>query len=376
MSRRYSDADLIKILQEKAKKLGRPPKRREVKQNYAVTNHFGSWNQGLVAAGLKPLKKTGLTKHDYKRIILDWAKTHGRTPRQEDFYTNPFFPDPRSICRKWGKSWTNIMLELGLEPNQSRIDREYTEEELFEIFKEEYTKNNPKDKLDYDKKRVWGTPSLNHTIKKTGLEWNDLLKKIGVPSGNLTVYSYTDEELISKLQDIAADLSHTPSIPELEEMGYPYTAAKDHFGSYNNTLAAAGLELNQKTPDVVRESDEELLKMYKDFSRKLGKPATTNDLNRSNEIYNADVFMVRFGNMYNLKIAAGYEAKYRVPKYSMERIRRMLAVEHKKAGHRLTNNEIRKNSNLPALSTILRYFRTTSIAQVWEEVERYLCHSE
>ncbi|WP_413789138.1 homing endonuclease associated repeat-containing protein, partial [Bacillus velezensis] len=45
-NRTYTENDLIEILQQKAKELGRPPKQREVKQWATIRNHFGSFNKG------------------------------------------------------------------------------------------------------------------------------------------------------------------------------------------------------------------------------------------------------------------------------------------------------------------------------------------
>lgn len=54
---KYTDRDLIKILKDKAKELGRTPKRREVYQNQVIRDRFGSWNEALLKANLKILKK-------------------------------------------------------------------------------------------------------------------------------------------------------------------------------------------------------------------------------------------------------------------------------------------------------------------------------
>lgn len=58
MAKKYTDEDLIEILQQKAKELGRPPKTREVRQWGTIINHFGSFDKALEAAGLTPNKKT------------------------------------------------------------------------------------------------------------------------------------------------------------------------------------------------------------------------------------------------------------------------------------------------------------------------------
>ncbi len=61
----------------------------------------------------------------------------------------------------------------------------------------------------------------------------------------------------------------------------------------------------------------------------------------------------------------------RKPKYSRESLMDLLLEEFKKHG-KLTNIEIAKNKNLPAVSTITRAFKTTKMSEVWKEVEAEL----
>ncbi|MED3440147.1 hypothetical protein P4393_11820, partial [Bacillus subtilis] len=52
---KYTREELIQILLEAEKELGRPPKAKEIKQYYAIRNHFGSFNKALEIAGIKPV---------------------------------------------------------------------------------------------------------------------------------------------------------------------------------------------------------------------------------------------------------------------------------------------------------------------------------
>ncbi|WP_411801476.1 homing endonuclease associated repeat-containing protein [Bacillus glycinifermentans] len=54
----YTKEELIEILCQKANELGRSPKFYEVIQRHTVIKYFGSFNEGLIAAGLSPNKKT------------------------------------------------------------------------------------------------------------------------------------------------------------------------------------------------------------------------------------------------------------------------------------------------------------------------------
>ncbi|MBS4161479.1 hypothetical protein GWP49_30870, partial [Klebsiella pneumoniae] len=59
--KKYTEAELIEILQQRAEELGRSPKKREIKQFQTIVNHFGTFNKGLEAAGLTPRRR-----RDYK----------------------------------------------------------------------------------------------------------------------------------------------------------------------------------------------------------------------------------------------------------------------------------------------------------------------
>lgn len=120
MERKYTDRDFLKILRDKAGELGRTPKRREVRQNFAISARFGSWNNALKAAGLNPLKKR-YTIEEYYKILRDWAKKHGKTPRSKDFAKDIYLPDPRTICRKCGMSWNGVIKAAGWNDSVYRV---------------------------------------------------------------------------------------------------------------------------------------------------------------------------------------------------------------------------------------------------------------
>ncbi|AEB77624.1 hypothetical protein ADU80_04995 [Clostridium botulinum] len=118
----------------------------------------------------------------------------------------------------------------------------------------------------------------------------------------------------------------------------------------------------------VKETDDELLQMYINFSNKIGKPASSVDLNNSKDIYNADVFGIRFGSMEDLKKLVGFPVFQSTKKYTKEKLKQILLQEYKKLGRKLTYKEINENKEIPTITTFCRYFRTTKMSKVWEEV--------
>lgn len=55
-------------------------------------------------------------------------------------------------------------------------------------------------------------------------------------------------------------------------------------------------------------------------------------------------------------------------KYTKNQIKKMLISAYKRKGKQLTDREVGSSKTLPATATILRYFRTTRMSKVWEEV--------
>ena len=88
--------------------------------------------------------------------------------------------------------------------------------------------------------------------------------------------------------------------------------------------------------------------------------------------YKSDVFAIRFGGLNRLRELAGYEPYYSSRKYTKTGIRNMLIETYHKYGRRLTISELKKLSksdeHFPSVTTIMRYFATTKINEVWEEI--------
>ena len=53
----YTDEQLIEIMKEKAKELGRKPRSKEISQIVTITKRFGSWDKALEAAGICTSRK-------------------------------------------------------------------------------------------------------------------------------------------------------------------------------------------------------------------------------------------------------------------------------------------------------------------------------
>ncbi|KRT87143.1 MULTISPECIES: homing endonuclease associated repeat-containing protein [Bacillus] len=108
--REYTEEELIDILQNKAKELGRPPKKREVRQWSAIVKHFGSFNKGLEAAGLTPRKRREYTEEELIHILQEKAKELGRSPKQMEV------KQWSTIVKRFG-NFNKGLIAAGLAPN-------------------------------------------------------------------------------------------------------------------------------------------------------------------------------------------------------------------------------------------------------------------
>lgn len=296
----FTDDELLEMLRLKAKQLKRTPKGDEFQQKQAIINRFGSWNNGILKAGLYLSNK-----------------------------------------------------------------------QMLDLLKNELTRLNTTDDKVYNKNKSKEFPSVIVYEKRFHCSWQDLIKIIKPEKSKLKHNIKSRKELLNILIDLEKKLGHMPSSQEIKKYGYDESIFVDKFISYNNAVLAAKVE-SEINP--VKETRTQLLQMYLDFCKKIGRLASAKDLDENDNIYNADIFRNQFGGMENLKKLAKetlleYEnIRYKKLKYSKLQLENILLKEYIRHGRRLTAKEINFNKELPEESTFLKYFKTTSLTKVWNEV--------
>lgn len=361
---------LIKEVQSLAEMLGRTPKKREFERHSAACYWFKSWNNFIQEAGLVPLKKFNLTVKDYEKYIHGFVEKHGRTPTKKDFDNDIYLPDSTTIEKALKKTWSEILVHLGYQANMRMNDfSDMTNEEILKIVKEELERIGSTTIIDYKNNRRNNTPSEKFLRYRLNMKWNEMLKLLDL---KVNVEQRSKEEWLNLLRAAADNLGKTPSIYELYDYGLNESVYKLNFGSYNNAVKLAGLEPNAIMLTVT-ETDDELLEMYIDLCKRLAKVATAKDISHYLK-YSSDVFAVRFGGINNLRRLAGYEIYSFNRKYTKSEIKNKLAEVYKRYNKRLTKRELQElskaNEEFPSISTIMRYFQTTKMNEVWEQVEK------
>ena len=254
-------------------------------------------------------------------------------------------------------NWKGLLRKYGIEitpPSQ------LPQEELMKMYEIECKRTKARCAAEFNRK-TRSCKSYTFT-KLTGIPLSQMID-------NLKYKRRTDEEYKALYWEIANRIGHRPSLPELKENELYIPA--DRWPKLTDFLDFCGDELGRRQPKKVVESDEELIEMYKNFSKRIGakKGATMRDLEASDQIYSAGVFAVRFGSFRRLKELCGFKPEQVLEqKYSKSGLTdRMLDYFHK-LGHLPSIQDIESNRDFPSCSTFLRHFKVTSIGAVYKQI--------
>jgi sulfur relay (sulfurtransferase) DsrC/TusE family protein len=101
------------------------------------SDRFGSWKNTILKCGFEDYHPT-ITKDDLIRYIQTYYDEYGQVPKYDDFRNNPDYPSPNSYERQFG-SWSNGIVAAGYAPyKQMHIN---TDDELIEYIYKFSVKN-------------------------------------------------------------------------------------------------------------------------------------------------------------------------------------------------------------------------------------------
>lgn len=118
----WSDSDLIKALQEFHSKSNTIPKYNDFVGKFpsarTIELRFGSWNKGLELAGFTTITKYNVRWSDDEIIkaIQDFYNKNKRIPECRDFENSNQYPNYRTVSTRFG-TWNNAIVISGLTPN-------------------------------------------------------------------------------------------------------------------------------------------------------------------------------------------------------------------------------------------------------------------
>lgn len=167
-NRKYSEEELILLLQRKAIELNRVPKGIDLQSPHKCTYHhrFGSWEKALIAAGLhediyKDVDKSESAKQTLLFDLKNLALKLDRLPNKEEVFKIINEGELKTHFKGWG----NLLKVLSTN---------YSKEELIQIIQQKYkrlgrTPNNTEMKI----------PQAIVFIDKFG-SWNNAIKEAGL----------------------------------------------------------------------------------------------------------------------------------------------------------------------------------------------------
>lgn len=251
----YSRDDLLEYLNKLAERLERSPRMVDVEQDPEAPSLnqfktvFGSWNQAKEQAGLETFRKEGQVEPYTDEELLDLLrKLDGETDgpvTQRDMNKKDRYPSAVTYQRRFG-SWNKAKTKAGLDTIEEDETRpEYTDEELLAKLRE------VAEDLDHpvtirDIEKIDDFPD-HATFERRFGSWNKAKVRAGLETvgrGKWTRSpSYSDEELLQKLRNLADEIGGQVAKPDLiNAKGYPSpTTYRKRFGSWSHAKNQAGI---------------------------------------------------------------------------------------------------------------------------------------
>ncbi|MHA2895656.1 homing endonuclease associated repeat-containing protein [Bacillus cereus] len=380
---KYTDEELINILLQASKKLGHTPRSKDVKEYGTIISRFESWNNALKKAGLSVNRERSyahISNEKLISIVKNWIEENDKIPSRTEWDTLDNVPSTETYRVRFQKTWSEFLEMIGYgkaRKNHYRFkNANISNKSILSMFKKEIkhilkiTEGAITTEL-YNKHKDPDFFSASGLISRFNKPWSELLLLVNCPKTRIYKYQFSREELIEVIREIATKLEKTPSLNDLEKEGIPESQIYNLFTTYQEALDKAQLDVVFSKIDNVKDTKEELLQLYIDFCKKIGKVASAKDLDNSNEIYNAHIFSIRFNGLNNLRRQANLPTRIRSkPKYSKKELQAQLTALYKENNGRVTIKELRKQGLVS--TTIMRYFEVTSMESVWKEIENKL----
>ena len=256
----------------------------------------------------------------------------------------------------------------------------YTEEELIRMyieFSKELKKKNGASISDFYKyAKSHDMPSFKYLMTKFKT-LNNLRKKSGFEVVNSNKYNYTEEELIQMYIELSKKLKNESGaiITDIDKYAklYKIPSSKyfqERFGTFENLRIKAGFERIRMRKS--KHSEEELIQIYIEFSKKMGKEngATVLDFSKYAKSHNIPSFTTligKFKSVKNLREKAGFEKiSTKKSRYSEEELIQMYIkfskkLEKEHGASALDFNNYAKLNNIPSFTTFMTRFKLIKI---------------
>lgn len=293
--------------------------------------------------------------------LQELTKKLEKTPTRREYlaeYGNPEF-------KNYG-GYNTMLVKAGLKVN---MHIKLTDDEIKKRFVEYIEKNG----VPISKKIPKELPSYDLICSRFG-SYKSFLQSIGYD----TLLNYWDRDKIIKTLQKGIDSGDIKSSEDLNKKGYPtLTTIREilKVSTWKQALKIADRELisTHRSHGKYNFTKEELKNKYVELSKKIGKSrrgASRIDI-RQELGFSVIVFERAFKKRFSdLKKEWGYDVR-KSTAYTQEEIFEILISKINKKGSYLTLREITVDKDLPTLTTFYRVFRTGSMKEVYEKLEKY-----
>ncbi|MBS3155113.1 hypothetical protein J4404_01300 [Candidatus Woesearchaeota archaeon] len=240
---KYSEVELIRILKQVFKQLGRTPKIQDFLENKNLPSpktyfiHFKKWNNALKIAGLKVNVRKDFTERELLDLLRKKAKKLRRSPKMDDMNSDKNMPSAATYQAYFG-SFNKALTVAGLKIKYQF--RKWNKEEIIFHLRQKYDElGEPPGIRDFDKDPK--TPSKGIVRKLYG-NWTNALREADIPVKRFK----SKEELITLLRKLAKQFNRIPTIVDLRNNKDIHSTVPfvKHFGNYTKACLMAGLVPN------------------------------------------------------------------------------------------------------------------------------------
>ena len=212
-------------------------------------------------------------------------------------------------------------------------------------------------------------PSYISFYSKFG-SWNNALKAAKL-NLNFEYNYHSKEELLKLLIEFKNKYGHVPKIEDFRNNPKLPSATSyfNKFGSWNKALEKASLEINVKK----NYTKDELINSLKDLSKRLGRVPTSNELGKKNNMPDRSVFEDRFGSWNNALIQSGLKINKTYRKWTKQEIINWLKYKYDELGKTPGIRDFDKDPKTPGKNTVRKVFGnwTNALRQAGIPVKRF-----
>jgi Homing endonuclease associated repeat len=286
-----------------------------------VLKRFGTWNQALDAAGLRPSQRPGWTRPRVIVEIREWAKRNGRPPRPVDWHRPPGAhererPTDGPVSAIFG-NWAKAVEAAGFEPPQDS----WSETEIVAAIRRfAHREGRPPTNREFVQlvRSEPSHPTLGAVLGQFG-SWNAALRAAGFAPHRR---DWSKVEIIAALRDFGEHNGRAPTYtewlaaPAPAEPAHPTASTVvTHFGEWRAALKAAGLEAPSISKLTRRSwSEENIIEAIRACASREGRTPSARDWRNagSNPPHpNSATVAKRFGSWGKGVEAAGLKPRQR-----------------------------------------------------------------